>query len=172
MYGYGYRYPRVPRVVNYEDPNYRFKWFRAAIGNRAVSAKSPWIAFLKREHAFENIGNYLRELADAYREENKGLKESTKKGARQRITKLERAIAALQDQPLIQNVATDLGDKFNPAYVNEAISRLNKEIASLKAALEWKPSGQPKKEIKLKTTGEGYGLTSGLGYGEGYGYFY
>jgi hypothetical protein len=52
MYGYGYRYPRVPRVTVYEDPNYRFKWVRAAIGNRAVAAKSPLIAHLKQAKVF------------------------------------------------------------------------------------------------------------------------
>jgi hypothetical protein len=59
MYGYGYRYPRVPRVALYEDPNYRFKWVRAAVGNRAIAAKSPWIAHLKQKGVFDKISQLL-----------------------------------------------------------------------------------------------------------------
>jgi hypothetical protein len=94
MYGYGYRYPKARRIAYYDDPDYRFKWARAAIGNRAIAAKSPWIAFLRREGAFDAIGDYLRDLADQYRVEQGGVKESTKKGAKQRIIKLQRAITA------------------------------------------------------------------------------
>jgi hypothetical protein len=57
MYGYGYRYPKAPRIAYYDDPNYRFKWARAAIGNRAIAAKSPWIAYLRSEGVFDEIGN-------------------------------------------------------------------------------------------------------------------
>jgi hypothetical protein len=55
MYGYGYLYPRVPKKVEslYADPKYRFKWVRAAIGNRAVAAKSPWIAHLKQSGVYD-----------------------------------------------------------------------------------------------------------------------
>jgi polyhydroxyalkanoate synthesis regulator phasin len=182
MYGYGYRYPKARRIAYYDEPEYRFKWARAAIGNRAIASKSPWIAFLRREGAFEAIGDYLRQLADQYRVEQGGVKESTKKGARQRITKLQRAIAALEDQALLKNVAEDLGDKYSADYVTDAINRLKKEIATLEATIAWKPpapttTGQPPpqpsaKKITLKKKGQGYGLMSGLGYGEGYGYFY
>jgi hypothetical protein len=80
MYGYGYRYPRAPRIAYYDDPDYRFKWVRAAIGNRAAARKSPWIAFLRERGAFEAIGDYLRDLADQYRVAQGGVKDSTKKG--------------------------------------------------------------------------------------------
>jgi hypothetical protein len=26
MYGYGYRYPKAPRIAYYDDPDYRFRW--------------------------------------------------------------------------------------------------------------------------------------------------
>jgi hypothetical protein len=63
MYGYGYRYPKAPRIAFYDDPDYRFRWVRAAIGNRAIAAKSPWLAFLKREGAFEAIAKLNKEIA-------------------------------------------------------------------------------------------------------------
>jgi hypothetical protein len=180
MYGYGYRYPRAPRIAYYEDPEYRFKWVRAAIGNRAAAAKSPWIAFLRERGAFEEIGNYLRGLADEYRDAQGGVRASTKKGARQRIKKLQRAIAALEDQALLKDVASDLGDTYSADYVTDSINRLKKEIAALEATINWKPKAlatttsteqappQPSSTKTLRKKAKGYGLLSGLGYG----YFY
>jgi hypothetical protein len=170
MYGYGYRYPRVPRRIEalYEDPKYRAKWVRAAIGNRAVAAKSPWIQHLKKAGVFKTIGNLLRKEALEYRRNQGGVKESTKKGAERRIVKLQRAIDALKDQALLQNVASDLGNKYDLAYVAATIKRLEAEINSLNEMLKWKPEQQ-------QPVAKGYGLLSGLGYGygdEGYGYFY
>jgi uncharacterized small protein (DUF1192 family) len=179
IYGYGYRYPRAPRITYYDDPNYRFKWARAAIGNRAAAAKSPWLAFLKREGVFKDIGNLLRQKAEEYRIAQGSFKPSTKKGARQRITKLQRAIAALEDQDLLKNVAEDLGDVYNVDYVTSTIARLKDEIARLEALIKWEPPAKPKTTVSQapsqpssKKKGQGYGLLSGLGYGEGYGYFY
>jgi hypothetical protein len=168
MYGYGYRYPRVPRKVEalYANPKYRAKWVRAAIGNRAVAAKSPWIQHLKQSGVFETISNLLRTEALKYRQNQGVVKESTKKVAQQRIVKLQRAIEALKDQAILQNVASDLGSKYNPAYVDAAINRLEAEIKSLNEMLNWKPQQQQQPVAK------GYGLLSGLGYDEGYGYFY
>jgi hypothetical protein len=183
MYGYGYRYPRAPRIAYYDDPDYRFKWVRAAIGNRSAAQNSPWIKFLRREGAFEAIGDYLRGLADQYRVERGGVQESTKKGARQRIKKLQRAIAALEDKDLLKEVAADLGDVYNADYVTDSINRLKKEIAALEATINWQPPAQ--QQLALTTESQpppqpsakkaaikkkGQGLLSGLGYG--YGYFY
>jgi hypothetical protein len=174
MYGYGYRYPRVPRKVEvlYEDPKYRAKWVRAAIGNRAVAAQSPWIKHLRQSGVFETIKNLLRQEAVKYRQ-SQGVKESTRKGAERRIVKLQRAIDALKDQAIIQNVASQLGNKYNPAYVEATIKRLEEEINNLNAMLNFKPAPQPQPQ---QPVAKGYGLLSGLGYGygedEGYGYFY
>jgi hypothetical protein len=174
MYGYGYRYPRVPRRVEalYADPEYRFKWTRAAIGNRAVAAKSPWIQHLKQSGVFNTIRDLLRKEALEYRRKQGGVKESTKKGARQRIVKLQRAIEALKDQANLSRVQADLGSKYNPDYVTASIKRLEQEIDNLNALLNWQPEGQQ----QLQPVAKGYGLLSGLGYGEGYGegygYFY
>jgi hypothetical protein len=178
MYGYGYRYPRVPRVPLYEDPKYRFKWVRAAVGNRAISNKSEWINFLKANKAFETIGSYLRALGDVYREQHKGVKESTLKGAKQRLNKIEKAIEALSNEQLREKVKEDLGKDYNVAYVEDAIARLNEEANRIKKLLEWKPTGEYKMPTLALTYGEpkqvGKGLTSGMGLtsGLGYGYFY
>jgi hypothetical protein len=160
MYGYGYRYPRVPRLPVYEDPNYRFKWVRAAIGNRAVASKSPWLQYLRENKVLEQVGNILRKAGEEYRKQY-GLKESTRKGARQRVTKLQRAIEALKDENLLKIVSADLGSRYNPDYVKATIARLDAEVNRLKQII-----GEQQKA-------SGYGLLSGLGNDEeGYGYFY
>jgi hypothetical protein len=176
MYGYGYRYPRAPRITYYDDPEYRFKWARAAIGNRAAAAKSPWLAYLREQGVFKDIGDLLRQKAEEYRLVH-GVKPSSKKGAKRRITKLQRAIAALEDQGLLKDVAADLGDVYNVDYVTTTINRLKDEINKLEALVNWQPvaqtTAQPPpqpsavKQITAKKA-KGYGLISGLGYG----YFY
>jgi hypothetical protein len=182
MYGYGYRYPRVPKRVEalYADPNYRFKWVRAAIGNRAVASKSPWIAHLKQAGVYDQIRDLLRKEAIKYRIDKGGLKPSTKKSIEQRIVKLQRAVEALKDQALLDKVATDLGNKYNKQYVDSTLKRLEEEIENLQSTLEWEPpeeqqllvQAQPQQETQktTKKKAKGYGLLSGLGYG--YGYFY
>jgi hypothetical protein len=173
MYGYGYRYPKAQRIAFYDDPEYRFRWVRAAIGNRATAAKSPWIKFLKDNNYLEQVGNLLREAGAKYRAQY-GVKPSTKKGAKQRITKLQRAIATLEDEGLLQNIAADLGDKYNKDYVTATIDRLKDEITKLAELVNWQPPAQPSAVKQTATTkkAKGYGLLSGLGYDQGYGYFY
>jgi hypothetical protein len=178
MYGYGYRYPRAPRITYYDDPEYRFKWARAAIGNRAAAAKSPWLAYLREQGVFKDIGDLLRQKAEQYRALH-GVKPSTRKGAKRRITKLQRAIAALEDQDLLRDVAADLGDAYNVDYVTSTINRLKDEINKLEALVNWQPVAQPVaqpppqpsaivKQTAPAKKAKGYGLMSGLGYG----YFY
>jgi hypothetical protein len=96
----------------------------------------------------------------------------------QRIVKLQRAVEALQDQALLDKVASDLGNKYNKNYVDASLKRLEEEIANLQATLKWEPPAegvlveetQPQEEKATKKNAKGYGLLSGLGYG--YGYFY
>jgi hypothetical protein len=172
MYGYGYRYPRVPRVPLYEDPKYQYKWVRAAIGNRAIADKSEWIKFLKDNNAFETIGAYLRSLGDVYREQKRGLKPSTLKSAEQRAKKIEKAIEALKNQQYIDRVKTELGQEYSDAYPKEAIDALQKELDRLRALPEWKPTGKYRMPKLALSYGEevevpkkqGKGLLSGMGY--------
>jgi arginine/lysine/ornithine decarboxylase len=117
----------------------------------------------------------LRQKAEEYRIAQGGVKESTKKDVKQRITKLNRAIAALEDQDLLKNVAADLEDKYNADYVTATINRLKDEINRLEAVFNWQPPAksettvsQPPPQPSTKKKGKDYGLLSGLGYG----YFY
>jgi hypothetical protein len=83
MYGYGYRYPRVPRIVNYLEPEYRYKWARAAIMNKSVAARSPWLKFLKDNHYLEQVGDILRKAGAEYRAQH-GVNPKTKTAAEKR----------------------------------------------------------------------------------------
>jgi uncharacterized small protein (DUF1192 family) len=118
----------------------------------------------------------LRQKAAEYRAVH-GVKPSTRKGAKQRITKLQRAIAALEDQELLKDVAADLGDVYNVDYVTSTINRLKDEINRLEALIKWEPPAKPKTTTtqssqQIAKKAKGYGLLSGLSYDEGYGYFY
>jgi hypothetical protein len=86
---------------------------------------------------FDTIRDLLRKEAIKYRVKQGGVKESTKKGARQRIIKLQRAIEALKDQAILSRVQTDLGSKYSPNYVDASIKRLEEEIKNLEAMLNW-----------------------------------
>jgi hypothetical protein len=69
MYGYCYRYPRVPRKVeiSYDDPEYRRKWARSAIMKRGVASNSRWIQFLRKKGTLDEIADKLRKAGEEYR---------------------------------------------------------------------------------------------------------
>jgi hypothetical protein len=131
MYGYGYRYPRVPRRVeaHYTDPEYRYKWTRAAIMNKAVAARSPCFKFLRENGYFDDIRRLLRKAAAEYRgEPTHGFTDKDKTIASKRKTKLENAIKALSDEAIRSRLASEFGPKYNPAYAearNKTPSRYN-----------------------------------------------
>jgi hypothetical protein len=174
MYGYGYRYPRVPREVRavYTDPEYRYKWIRAAIMNKAVAARSPWLKFLRDEKYLERVGNLLREVAARCRGDHL-YTEKDKTFATRRKTKLDKAIEAFSDANIRTRLSTEFGPKYNASYAEAVIKRLQEEIDRLNAIIAGKNPYEGLLE-KLKKPeekkGMGYGLLSGLG--EGYGYFY
>jgi predicted TPR repeat methyltransferase len=136
--------------------------------NKAVAARSPWLNFLREKKYLEQVGNILRKAGEEYRQLH-GVNPKTKTAAERRITKLQRAIEAVQDANINKRLGTEFGDRYNTAYVNAVVDRLNKEIASLKKLIAY---GAEKLSTEEKKTGSGYGLLSGLGYDEGYGYFY
>jgi NAD(P)-dependent dehydrogenase (short-subunit alcohol dehydrogenase family) len=127
---------------------------------------------------FKDIGDLLRQKAAEYRATH-GVQPSSRKGAKQRITKLQRAIAALEDQDLLTRVAADLEDKYSADYVQAVINKLRDEINRLEAIVNWQAVAQPvaqpppqpsavKQSQQIAKKAKGYGLLSGLGYG----YFY
>jgi hypothetical protein len=178
MYGYGYRYPRVPREVRalYTHPNYRYKWARAAIMNRGIAARSPWLKFLKDKKYLDQVGDILRKAGAEYRALY-GVNPKYKAVAEKRLTKIENAIKTVQDEEILGRLRSEFGDKYSEAYVKSALAALQRELDHLKAIIAWGKEGQPPKQPSaLEKKASGYGLRSGLGYGLeeglGYGYFY
>jgi hypothetical protein len=191
MYGYGYRYPKVPREVKilYTDPEYRYKWARAAVMNKGIADRSPWIAFLRREKYLEQISDLLKKAGREYRQLY-GVNPKYKAAAQKKLSKIERALTAVQDPRLPELLKYEFGDKFKDKYITDAVDTLQKELAHLKEIINFKREGeaeplpqllpappeQPPQQPVAKgyglREGLGYGLREGLGYGYGYGYFY
>jgi hypothetical protein len=175
MYGYGYRYPRVARIADYTNPEYRYRWARAAIMNKGIAENSPWIAFLRQRGALKEIEDRLRQLGEEYRALY-DVKSKYKTAAQRRKTKIARAIEAVGDPKIHKRLQAEFGDKFKADYASAVIQRLKAELKHLEDIINYKkPTGQVKLSTEEKK-GSGYGLLSGLcyGYGEdtGYGHFY
>jgi hypothetical protein len=190
MYGYGYRYPTVPREVKilYTDPQYRYKWARAAVMNKGIADRSPWIAFLRKEKYLEQISNLLKKAGTEYRRLY-GVNPKYKSAALKKKGKIERALTAVQDPRLPDLLRYEFGDKFQDQYINDAVDTLKKELSHLEKIINYQKEGaQPAPQLLLPAPPEekkpgtgygyglrevlGYGLREGLGYGYGYGYFY
>jgi hypothetical protein len=137
MYGYGYHYPRVPRKVEavYTDPDYRYKWFRAATMNRSVAANSPWIAFLRQRGSLQKIADELRSAGAQYRALY-GVKLKYKTAATKRKTKIENAIKAIEDEKIKERLRTEFGDNLKEPYIADTIKTLQKELAHLQMLID------------------------------------
>jgi hypothetical protein len=161
MYGYGYRYPRVPRKfeVVYEDPNYCYKWARSALMNRGVAQHSPWIQFLRDNHYLEQVSNILRKAGEEYRTIH-DVKPKYKIAAERRKTKIEKALTAVQDPEIHNLLRAEFGDKFNNAYIADAVNALKKELDHLNMLIQWQaaPQQPPPQPSTVAKTGRSYGL--------------
>jgi hypothetical protein len=137
--------------------------------NRGVAQHSPWISFLRQKGTQEQISKLLREAGAEYRALY-GVKPKYKTAAERRKTKIERAIAAIQDADIQNRLKAEFGDKYNASYVADALNALQKELDHLNAIIEWQvaPQQPPPQRSTVAKKGHGYGLTQGLGYG----YFY
>jgi hypothetical protein len=150
----------VPRRVEavYTDPDYRYKWARAAVMNRSTSERSPWIAFLKQRGTLKMIGDELRKAGAEYRA-LLGIKLKARTAATRRRTKLEKAIETMRDENIIKRIKEEFGDRFKQSYADNVISTLQDELKRLKLVIGEKPPPQPSTIAK---SGQGYGLREGL----------
>jgi hypothetical protein len=188
MYGYGYRYPRVPREIKvlYSDPEYRYKWARAAVMNKATADRRPWISFLRQKGVLAKISEELREAGDQYRAQY-DVNPKYRPAAMKKIGKIERALTAVGDARLPELLKLEFGDKFKESYIDDAIATLQKELDHLNLIINYEKPGTEQKQQPVLALeepkqgqgygyGYGYGLRDGLGYGLrdclGYGYFY
>jgi hypothetical protein len=129
---------------------------------------------LKKERYLERVGNLLRQAAPEYRA-TRPYTEKDKTLSTKRKTKLDKAIEALSNQNIRSRLATEFGPKYDQTYAEAVIKRLQDEIKRLQSIIEGKnPYEGLLEQLKgpEEKNARGYGLLSGLGYGEGYGYFY
>jgi hypothetical protein len=139
MYCYGYRYPRVPREIKvlYTDPQYRYKWARAAVMNKDIADRSPWIAFLRKNEYLDKISALLREAGEKYKSKY-GVNPKYRSVAMKKLGKIESAMTAVQDPRLPELLKLEFGDKFKDAYIQDAIKTLKKELAHLQEIINYK----------------------------------
>jgi hypothetical protein len=75
MYGEGEGYPRRRRVVEtaFALPETKQAYFRAAIFNKALAEKNPWVEFLRKKGFYKEMREKLQEYREAYRQQNHSL---------------------------------------------------------------------------------------------------
>jgi hypothetical protein len=157
MYWYGYKYPKVQRNFEalYSDPEYQYKWARAAILNRGVAARIPWIKFLKQNHYLGQVAQILRQAGQEYRALY-GVSEKNKTAARRRKNKLEKALAAVQNPGIQTRLREEYGNKYSDEYVNSVVATLQRELDHIKNLLEWQaPGPQPRPPGYVELQGQG-----------------
>jgi polyhydroxyalkanoate synthesis regulator phasin len=145
MYGQGYRYPRRRRkltVETYYPEAAQPELVRAAVFNRAVAAKNPWLQFLEKENVFERIRNLLKEAAKEYRAKHPSTAKRTQSLARQ-LTKLQAELNILQKEAANKSLAQEFAQKYPGADYSKAleskIERLQNEIARIQQSM---PTGR------------------------------
>jgi hypothetical protein len=137
--------------------------------NRGIATASPWIAFLRKRGTLNEISRLLSEAGQEYRRLY-GVKPKYKTAAERRKTKIENAIKAVEDEEIQKLLQAEFGDKFNKAYIADAVKALHKELGHLQMLIDWKAPPQQPPPQPSSQQAKGYGLREGLGYG--YGYFY
>jgi hypothetical protein len=140
--GYGYRYPRRKRQLTaetYFPENVRPDLVRAAVFNRAIAAKNPWIQHLKEKGVYKKIQEELQKARESYKPPPK-----TDKQKRALSTQLKRLHAELnilkdeaKNKSLLDEFKDEFGgdEKFYETLLSEKISKLENEINNIKKFL-------------------------------------
>jgi hypothetical protein len=143
MYGQGYRYPgrkrRIPTVETYFPPEAQPQLIKAAVFNRAIAGKNPWIQFLQSGKYFERIRNILKDVAEEYRKTHH-VTEKQRKNLERQSTRLQAELNILQNE--LQNKA--LGKEFAEYYpgvdydklIKEKVTKLQNEINRIRTLIE------------------------------------
>jgi hypothetical protein len=142
MYGQGYRYPRRRRrltVETYFPPEAQPELIRAAVFNRAIAKKNPWLQFLEKEKVFEQIRELLKKKAAEYRAQ-KPLTDQGRKSLNQRATKLQAELNILQNElqnkRLAQEFAKDYPGVDYTKLIQDKIEKLQSELNRIKPFIE------------------------------------
>jgi hypothetical protein len=116
MYGQGYRYPRRRRkltVETYYPEAVQPALIRAAVFNRAIAQKNPWIQHLEKTGVYRDIRTLLQKARETYNSKNP--QKRAQSLARQ-LTKLQAELNILQKE-----AATKSLHKILPENIQELI---------------------------------------------------
>jgi hypothetical protein len=134
MYGQGYRYPRRKRqltVETYFPQEVQPKLIRAAVFNRAIAAKNPWLQFLHREKYFEQIRNLLKKAAAEYRAQNP-ITDEGQKSLKQRATRLQAELNILQNELQNKRLAQEFAKEYPGVdYTKTIEGKIDKLLSEL-----------------------------------------
>jgi hypothetical protein len=142
MYGQGYRYPGRKRrltVETYFPPEAQPQLVRAAVFNRAIAKKNPWLTFLHENKYFEQIRNILKDAAAEYRKTNP-INPKQKRNLERQSTRLQAELNILQNE--LQN--RTLGKEFESDYpgldygqlIQGKINKLQNELNRVNSYLQ------------------------------------
>jgi hypothetical protein len=142
MYGQGYRYPRRRRkltVETYYTPESQPELIRAAVFNRAIAKKNPWLQFLEKENVFGQIRDLLKQKAAKYRAKNP-VTEKTRKVLQRQHTKLQAELNILQNELQNKRLAQEFTSNYpgtdSTEIIQGKINKLQSELNRIKPFIE------------------------------------
>jgi chaperonin cofactor prefoldin len=142
MYGQGYRYPKRRRkltVDTYFPPEAQPALVRAAVFNRAIAAKNPWLKFLHSGDYFNRIRNILKEAAAEYRKTNP-ITEKQRKNLERQSTRLQAELNILQNELQNKRLAKEFAEDYPGVdytkTIQEKIDKLQRELNRIKPFIE------------------------------------
>jgi hypothetical protein len=151
MYGQGYRYPRRRRkltVQTYYPEEVQPELVRAAVFNRALAGKNPWLKFLGENDYFNRIRDLLNEAAAKYRQQHPPTEKRTQSLARQ-LTKLQAELNILQKEAANKSLAQEFARKYPGANYHTAlqakIAQIQNEINRIQHSL---PTAQVQPQLQ------------------------
>jgi hypothetical protein len=145
--GYGYRYPRRRRqltVETYYSPETQPELIRAAMFNRAIAKRNPWIEHLEKSGFYKNVRDLLQQARATYKPKDP---EKRQKVLKRELTRLQAELNVLQDEAKARKLAPEYAQTLGKKYTDltyddvlkDKISRLQKEIARIEQS---QPTGQ------------------------------
>jgi hypothetical protein len=144
MYGQGYRYPRRKReltVKTFYPPDVQPGVIKAAVFNRALVRKNPWIEHLEKSHFYENVRKLLQEARATYKPKDPTKRKNV---LDRELTKLQAQLNILQQEKLARSLEPEYkktyGEKFKDltyeTVLDDKIARLQNEIARIQQFLQ------------------------------------
>jgi hypothetical protein len=143
MYGQGYRYPKRRReltVKTYYDLKVQPDVIRAAVFNRALAKKNPWIEHLEKSHFYEKVRDLLQQARATYKPKYPAKRAKT---LDRELTKLQAQLNILEQEKLAKSLKKEYDKEYGKKFedltydtvLDDKITRLQNEIARIQQTL-------------------------------------